>query len=403
MHWVSRKVRLLTLVLLTFSCMGCAKQNTNVTMQETPSAVDGVSTVELNSDEEPVVIKTSGSPVFNYRDELPLISGGKSYGLVSIKQVEKVGINDWSNITAVQNNIGYSYSINLEYRLDENSELLDGGSLICEAFIESSDGTCFGSPCCVGWSGFPSSVVLVGNNLSGRLEVGVQPERKLTEDMNLVLKFKDSDKMIFDDIVIGNKIFQNAVKGPSLLEGGESKEITSINGAKYSVQIFDVFSEQQVNGADQLGDYYMFSYRVSYLKRPVRKIQVDKFDQYDNMKIASSLVVGVIEQGSAAVLYESDDSARRFQYYDAMDAQDAVQYVTTNVGYADVGENLTSVTNRLKPTTTSTEPAYLRFQIEFPEEALARDPDQLMQFNGRFLVYQVAPSERKLKWKYDHE
>lgn len=336
---------------------------------------------------------------FNYKDEMPIMCNGILYGYVSIKQCEKLGIWDWYNKEAEANNIRTSYTINLQYDLRDDIGLEDSRKFICEAFTIDASGELTGGPCCVGWSGFSSDVVLFNDTLMGRLEIGVQPTSKLTKSTKLLLRFSDSKGTTYDDIIVGNSVFKNAKKGPSLLTKNEKSVIKSVNGAKYFITIKNPSVEEQLKSTGELDDFYSFEYMIGYLKKPIKNVDVAKFDEYKKMKMSSKLVVGVSSQSDKKILYNNYPKAKRFIYSNSVDEDDTEYYVATKDVYLGRGAQATYTDNRRVPSTATTKPEYLRFRVEFPEERAARTDDEMMKFNGRFIVYQIAPEERKLDAK----
>lgn len=337
------------------------------------------------------------SVVFSYKDSIPIIADGTVYGKLKIKQCEKLGIWDWTNKKAVKNNIHSSYTINLQYNLNKSADVADSRNFKCEAFMVGSGGDIVGSPCCVGWSGFSDETILLQDSLQGRLEVGVQPEQKMTKKMKLLLRVSDSEGTSYNDIIIGNRIFKDAVNGPSILKKGTKKNITSVNGAKYFVDIDKVLCETQLDVNGNPDDFIVFRYSLGYLKKPTKKVKVAKFDEYNKNKMSSTLVVGVSSSGSNELLYSNYPKARWYLYSDSNNEEDTEMYVTTSGVYIDAGIKATYLDNRPVSKTMPTRPEYVRLSVEFPEEQAARTPDQMMKFNGRFVVYQVIPAERRLR------
>ena len=70
-------------------------------------------------------------------------------------------------------------------------------------------------------------------------------------------------------------------------------------------------------------------------------------------------------------------------------------YVTEG-GRIKFGNSRKVATNRKAEATTSVAPDFVRLRIEYPEEASARNFKQKLKFKGRFQVYQLRISERKL-------
>ena len=136
-----------------------------------------------------------------------------------------------------------------------------------------------------------------------------------------------------------------------------------------------------------------------YLKKPIKNVDVAKFDEYKKMKMSSKLVVGVSSQSDKKILYNNYPKAKRFIYSNSVDEDDTEYYVATKDVYLGRGAQATYTDNRRVPSTATTKPEYLRFRVEFPEERAARTDDEMMKFNGRFIVYQIAPEERKLDAK----
>lgn len=327
------------------------------------------------------------------KKKVPIISEGEQYGWLKINQIEKVRIADWKNSIAMQNNIAYSYSINITLAVSKYS-----GTIKCEPVLVRGKKD-ISSVCSVGWTGFPTEAVLYGEN-KGTIEVGFQPEQKVQKGDKFVLRLYGDNGLEFDDVVISNKALRNAKIGPKALNAGDVKQIKSVNGGEYSLAAKTVhFEEHAIPNAnyDDNANYFDIKYWVSALKAPTNDRYVKTWTLYKGKTaLVNSFVIGLDTERMSKLNYQSEPDVERLLY---SDAEDVEKYVN-NASKLPVGMNCDVWTNRLADEMNAFKPEYVRLVFEFPEEAKARNLSEKLRFNGRFTVYRVKVTDRKLKKKY---
>lgn len=326
-------------------------------------------------------------------DKLPIItSDGTVAGAVTLKQVTHIGILDNTNSIAVNSGVKDSYSITLE--LDMTASMRSGMNLniSCEPSFLSQK-TVIGESCSVGWSGFPMEAQLYDASPSQWIEVGIQPYcTELPEDTNLLLQFKSNTGSEYKDILLSHDFLSNVVEGPSLKTFDEEAVIDSINGGQFSLAPNNISLEQQKVGTEPTY-FYNYDYTVKYLKSPSVNREVALFDSFSNNSLSSVFVTGLQGDTDKTFLYERNPKALRKLYGDRS-LYDT--YVTAGDKLLSLGESVTLTDNRPVPSTTTIVPTYIRFRVEFPEEASARTNEELLSFNGRYVVFQGHLKEREL-------
>lgn len=374
---------------------GCSKKNVESGGTETITPLNvGVIKSEIKvSDDSDIFFSSS--------DNIPIIRNHSICGLLKVNRITRLGIWDWYNQAAVTNGVKYSYSVN--FTIDFSSSIKkteDAVKILSSAYLVDGSGGVVGKPCEVGWSGFEKIAQLYDSSPSMTVEIGVQPERVLEENDSLELRLQTSDGAEFDPIFLRNEELVNAVEGPTLQTA--EVDVESINGAIYSVGVANVFfgSNPTTAGSndDDLKDYYDFSYSVWYKQAPSNSREVLCFDSYDGNALQTKLVLGVQSDVDSSLLYENDESALWFKFKDSSETE---SYVTTGDAAIKPGIEAQYSTNRLVPETTTVQPTYLRFRVEFPEEQKARSLQERLDFNGRFLVFQLPIGARELQSIYE--
>lgn len=332
-------------------------------------------------------------PRYGTKTEISLTAGDVWCGTVTVNQIEKVGINDINNEKAISNSINYSYSINVTVRFKS-------------AFDEITNFTCIpkiyngrklvSSPALVGWTGFKTTTSVYGGTGGASIETGVQPEIRIGKNSRLVLTFKDSEGHEYDSIKMKNGIFKTAKKGPKLLKSSKRVKIKSINGAVYSVVPTKVYFENHILNSEALNkqrkNFFDFDYRVEAWKAPNKNVTVRGISGGKGAAMVCLATIGLECGNSNKVLYQVYKKAARV--YRERTLQE-INYVTEG-GRIKFGYSRKVVTNRKAEAVTSVAPDFVRLRIEYPEEAAARNFKQKLKFKGRFQVYQMRISKRKL-------
>ena len=342
---------------------------------------------------QPVVDNTA----LSRSDYLPIVKDGSGLlGVIEIKQVEKVGISDWTNEAVVQAGVSHSYSIAMDVRLQDS--LFEGDNL--NLYVTPclySGGELIGEACSVGWTGFPSFAQLFDGNTERWIEVGLQPlVEELPDGSELVLKLSDASGGSYQDIHVSD-VFTDVVEGPGLLTFKDKAQITSTNGAVFSITFGSLHCEKQPDSQNDLNKqsyYYTFQRKVKYISGPTNERSVSLFDQYNGNALNTDFVVGLQGDTDASILYDRNVNAVRRKW---SDDTKYYSYVSSGLDTVRIGKTHKSNDNRVLPATTSYVPQYVRFRVEFPEEAMGMTNEELLSFSGRFVVFQDRITDRKLK------
>lgn len=393
MQWQCKVLVLLCILLMLIIVTGCTRQ------EEETNPVNGPN-ISWQRTEKQLSNCVTGSVKYGLYTKAPIMCDGKAYGFVEINQVEKLGINDWLNAKCMQANINYSYTLNMTVSWIDDFVGKDHFVISCMPYLADGEGDIVGEPCIVGWSGFPTQAVLSGGTQKVSIEYGVQPIKKLTKETQLLLVLKDSEGLQYDDIIFSNSVFGKVKNGPSLCFA-TSKKVNSINGGKYSVGIGKVHYENNYLYGDRESRVraFDFSYKVAFLKLPTNKKSVDTFDRESNTMYTQA-VVGLQSDISSEVMYSSVPSAYRVLY---SDSSDTAAYVPIERLKIHKGCYVKYNANRILTQAMTGKPEYVRFRFEFPEEVKARTDKELLNFNGRFIVFQKKITTRKLYAEDDYD
>lgn len=335
--------------------------------------------------------------VFLPGETAPIMKDGGVYGSIKINWVQRLGIWDFNNHVAVTNGVKESYTINMVVDMSSNVDV--GESLVVYVTPEIIvDGSNAGNKCCVGWSGFPETAQLFDNDKDVIIEVGVQPEVLDLTNAQVRLDISDSNGVVYDSVTLGNEFLAGSAPGPSLITDGEVT-VHSINGAEFTVGVGSVYYEQHVVGEEQSDDvrnFYDFVYSLRYDMLPTNGREVTFFDSSNNFNIPGKLACYLTSDVDDNKLYDSNSDALRLKY---SNNTDVFPYVTETFVNVPVGKTATAQLNR-ESTCGAAIPEYVRVCFEFPEELDARSMEEIMQFDGRFLVFQQKIGERELEF-YD--
>lgn len=322
-----------------------------------------------------------------------IVSEGKVWGTAKINQIEKLKFGDWSNSQARMNDVNYCYS----YNITITPEVVNDSVTVKTEPVVYRDGSKISSPADVGWSGFPKVAEFYsGGDSSITVEVCSQPEKKVRGSDIFMLEFSIGEKEA-ESVQVAGKSVKQAKKGNCLLSVKDEVIIKSVNGAKYSVTPKKVyFEEHYQNASDRdagTGHYFDISYQVKAIRAPVKNVRVDNVKGTGkNARLVCQGVLGLQPQDSATVLYHANTNAGRVNY---RDTDDLFTYVDEGAmlrfGYLRKVQ-----TNRVAPEGANLGMQFVRLRVEFPEETKNRSRKELLKFNGRYLVYEIPITDRKL-------
>ena len=142
--------------------------------------------------------------MFEPGETIPILLDGAVKGYLDVNWVQRLGIWDSTNTTAVTVGVKNSYTINLHVDMSESIESAESVILTVKPYTVDANWVVNGSPCCVGWSGFSQVAQLYDNTTAADIEVGVQPEVLDLTGSDVVLKLTDSAGNQYDDVVLSN-------------------------------------------------------------------------------------------------------------------------------------------------------------------------------------------------------
>lgn len=388
-------------LLLPLFLVGCTSFSTQESTEIATTEFSRELVTEV-SDKTLTTFESRDTVIYGMED-FPIMKDGVILGWGRVNFIEKLGIWDWYNKQAVQNGVFNSYAINLE--LDMGNYFVDNDelSIECCPYLESVDGSVIGEPCYVGWSGFSNIAELYNKNTTSVVEVNLQPHNQQLADNDILrLDFKTADgKVQFDSVYVKGELLQQAKEGAKILTIEDKKELESINGAKYTISVKDVYRELHAIKKDPIyknGDYmfYDFTYQIKYNSGPTNEREVLTFDSFNKHAINVPLKIKVCSDTDETVLNDNVYSALRQIY---LDSRQTELYCFPFEGIIEIGDKLKVNNNRMIPDSTNTDAKYLRLIVEFAEEQSARTDDEMKEFNGRYTVWQVPFSIREMEEK----
>lgn len=197
-------------------------------------------------------------------------------------------------------------------------------------------------------------------------------------------------------IVILNKILR-----------GLAKEIIDAikNGACSSIELFAEISHSTL----AKGGKYVISKCFDYLDECVLAYCYTHPD--DSLGSAAENAVVIFLENSATLLIKTTTVCLTSAFIKIVIAivetlllLKTMPYVTSNFPYIKKGETANNVTNRiLSYDLESKDPTYVRVIPEFTNERKARTDEEMLNFNGRYVVYQIELESRNLPKYYTGE
>ena len=379
------KLKKFSLVVCVFVLTGCTSLNQQQAMQANQESVVVETPVPTAT--------TTPKSQYGIKKKIPLTADGVQCGTITVNQIEKVGINDINNEKAMNNSVNYSYSINITVRFKSTYNEITNFTCVPKIYNGRKLAS---SPACVGWTGFKTVTSVYGGSGSATIETGVQPEVRVGKKSQLVLTFQDSEGHKYDTLKMKNGILKKSKKGSKLLKTSKRVKINSVNGAVYSIVPVKVYFENHVLNSEALNkqrkNFFDIDYKVEAWKAPEKNITVRGISGGKGAAMACISTIGLECGNSNKVLYQAYKKAARVYRERTLQENN---YVTEG-GRIKFGNSRKVATNRKAEATTSVAPDFVRLRIEYPEEASARNFKQKLKFKGRFQVYQLRISERKL-------
>ena len=339
---------------------------------------------------DPVHINKCASIIYGKDEEALVMNSGDVYGRIKCNFAQLIGIADWYNTKAVNNGVSSSYTINFNVDMTELLETQSNALISPKVTIIDLSKTALSDKCRVGWSGYPEVAELYKSTPSGNFELGIQPTTKAIpkESLLMVELFDSVSGLSFDTIYFSIDVLRDAPLGAQLRVASETVDIESINGAVYQVRFNRAEHNKRNTTAGTRGlDLYDVVYDVIYKSAPSNSRVVSIFDSFDNNKISPRIDFSICSDNDSTLLYDTVPTALE-------ESTDHVQYeYVTNTTSFGVGKGFQYLANRLIGSGVTAATNYVRIVVTFPEERAARTDEEMKDFSGRYLVYQLKLSE----------
>lgn len=323
---------------------------------------------------------------------------GKKAGTAILNLVQRNRFGDWLNEESVKHSVNYSFAVNVSLRLSPLMKKYDDLTIKCKPELCDAHGDVYGTQCDIGWSGFSDTASLTTSSPTKTIEFCVQPEQKLKKGSKLKIEFyslEDSTLVLKPVYVTFNQL-KNAKKGPKILTTKQRRVITSICGAKYAIipkQVSFEMHKRNDKPTDDALPYYDIDYQYQALKKPTNARNVANIVAYNGKDcIAGHATLGVQSNNSGEIYYQATKDAVR-NSYENQGIPDLYYTKSINLPF---GKSATYTINRAAAESDTNAPRFVRIRVEFPEESDVRTDKQKLKFNGRYLVYQIKITERKL-------
>ena len=407
---MKRKLFFLIVLSSLSSLGGCSFFNSGGEQVDTPFVQDGSndsSDPALDAEQNPIEdsscrklsytvkdelsISPYEEPIYAWGESAALIADGIYYGTLGIRQVELLGIWDWYNSSAIRYGVRNSYSFNLVFDLGDYLSNRLTAKIVPTISLVDSLGGVVGSACSVGWSGFDEQLEVYQGDKIKAVEVGMQPyTSSIHGDYRLKIELVDTASDVkFDTVYYDITPLKHAKQGAKLRTANDLVKLVSICGAEYQFS----FTRIEDNLRADTEAYYMddrvrvfdINYVFEYLKKPDNNRGVTRFDSFTKNKANPELSFYLVSSLNDTKCTTKASTARIEKDYQLYD------YVTpaTPLG---VGQSLKMRTNLVNILEDSIG-EYVRIVVEFPEERAVRTDDEMLDFDGRYVIYQLGLSE----------
>lgn len=383
-----------------------AEMTTEVKESETASEATTEITHYTEISKQPIeIVDTEPVLKYQYGQDSYILKDGKKQGTMHFNLVQRLGIWDYTNPTVVSNGIYYSYAFNIKLDLTQYFSKVESAKVEVKPELVNSKGEVIGEIATIGWNGFDQVAEIYRNNPTQSIEVCLQPTTDFSDDAFIRFNLNDTENNVtFDSIVYDTSLLKKAADGPTIKRIKETTKIKSINGAKYSFTLNHVYSSQEYLNIDSYSDLVKMmdlEYSVKFLKDKVNDRVVTRFNTFSGVQLNSEIKLAVNTCNDSKYNYTWYKDATRAIY---SDIDEFVPYVTSSFPYIKKGEIANNVTNRLLSyDLDSKNPAYVRVVPEFTNERKARTDDEMLKFNGRYVVYQIELENRNLPKYYKGE
>ncbi len=369
-------------------CMADSKESTEGQSVQTTEARKEPN-VKYQKTREPIQVCEIEDFIYEKEETAWIIHDGVKYGTFTLNNVYKIGIWDWNNPKAVNLGIQHSYSVNCGINADSFIEEYKTAVISADISVVSQDGQPLTEYCRVGWSGFSEVAELFEGTPAQDIELGMQPIA-LDMDGGTRLKIVLTEKttgMTFDPIYYSGDVLRKAIEGQRLHVVDDEVVVQSINGAEYSIEFNLVELNERKRSNRKSAVVYDLKYTLRYKKQPSNSRVVSIFDSFDNDNLSPNISFFIEGDNDTIPLYDSVADALEFT-----DKGNSFNYVTTKKAFS-CGEGFIYKTNRKLESNALAASDYVRVVVDFPEERAARDNAEMLDFNARYLVYQLKLTE----------
>ncbi len=368
-------------------------QNDNSNSDSSDSALDAEqNSIELSYEvKDELSVSPYEEPIYSWGESAALIADGVYYGTLGIRQVELLGIWDWYNSSAIRYGVRNSYSFNLVFDVGDYLSNRLTAKIVPTISLVNSLGDVVGSSCSVGWSGFDEQLEVYQGDKIKAVEVGMQPyTSSIHGDYRLKIELVDTASDVnFDTIYYDITPLKHAKQGAKLRTANDLVKLVSICGAEYQFS----FTRVEDNLRADTEAYYVddrvrvfdINYVFKYLKKPDNNRGVTRFDSFTKNKANPELSFYLVSSLNDTKCTTRASTARIEKDYQLYD------YVTpaTPLGVGQSLEMRTNLVNVLEDSIGE----YVRIIAEFPEERAVRTDEEMLDFDGRYVVYQLGLSE----------
>ena len=348
---------------------------------------------------------TDDVPTLKYQNgqDAYVIQNGVYCGMIHFNLVQRLGIWDYNNQKAVAEGVYYSYAFNINLNLEQYLSNLESSKIEVIPQLLNQKGEEIGEVAVLGWNGFEQVAELYKNNAVKNIEICLQPTvGAIPENAYVAFCIKDTiNNVVFDTIYYDLSLLKNATEGPAIKRIDDVSKIKSINNAVYSFKLKHVYADNVYLNIDTYSDLVKaldIEYSVKLRKTKINSRVVTRFNTFDDIQMNSEIKLGVNTSNDGKFNYTWFANATRPLW---ADVDEYVPYVTSNFPYIKKKEEVTNVTNRiLSYNLESKNPTYVRISLEFADERKARTDEEMLKFNGRYLVYQIELENRNLQNYY---
>lgn len=340
---------------------------------------------------------------YQYGQDAYVMQNGIHCGMFHFNLVQRLGIWDYNNQKAVAEGVYYSYAFNINLNLEPYLNNLESSKIEVIPQLLNKKGDVIGEVAVLGWNGFEQVAELYKNDAVKNIEICLQPTVGIIpEDAYVAFYLKDTiNNVVFDTIYYDLSLLKNATEGPTIKRINEVSKIKSINKAVYSFTLKHVYADNVYLNIESYSDLVKaldVEYSVKLLKTKINSRVVTRFNTFNDIQMNSEIKLGVNTSNDSEFNYTWFANATRPIW---ADVDEYVPYVTSNFSYIKKDEEVTNVTNRvLSYNLESKNPTYVRISLEFADERKARTDEEMLKFNGRYLVYQIELENRNLQNYY---